>query len=213
MLTEFKSKTAKSVFPVYIKAPVDKVFPLCSPVEEYKWIPGWKCNLIHCLNDRVEQGTIFSEISSAPFLMGSFQGKTTWTVVMHDSESYKIHFRLDNKNSSSLYKIELEDNDKGGTEGKLDFTYNGINKKGNRLVGKNLEGKIHIMLSMLHAMLQHYSETNEMLSSSELQKMIQSEKRLSVIDKILIVLNGLAVSNMKDKDRGRFMKKIYGSEV
>jgi hypothetical protein len=204
-MTEFKAKTAKSVIPVSINSPVDKVFPLCSPVEEYKWIPGWKCNLIHCPNDRVEQGTIFSEISSAPFLMGSFQGKTTWTVVMHDSESYKIHFRLDNKNSSSLYKIELEDNGKGGTEGKLDFTYNGINKKGNKLVGKNLEGKIHVMLSILKTMLQHYCETNEILSSSELQKMIQSEQNLSVIDKILMGLNRLAVSNMRDKDRGRFL--------
>lgn len=210
-MTEFKSKTAKSVFPVYIKAPVDKVFPLCCPVEEYKWIPGWKCNLIHCPNDRVEKGTIFSEISSAPFLMGSFQGKTTWTAVMHDSESYKLHFRLDNKNSSSLYKIELEDNGKGGTEGKLDFTYNAINKKGNKLVGKNLEGKIHIMLSIINAVLQHYCETNEMLYFSGLQKMILSEQGLSVIDKILFGLNRLAVSNMKDKDRGRFMRKFYGT--
>ena len=211
-MTGFKSKTAKSVIPVSIKAPVDQVFPLACPVEEYKWIAGWKCNLIHCPNDRVEWGTIFSEISSAPFLIGSFQGKTTWTVVMHDPESYKIHFRLDNRNSSSLYKIELKDNGKGGTEGKLDFTYNATNKKGNKLVGKNLEGKIHIMLSILNAMLQHYCETNEMFSFSELQKMILSEQRLSVIDKILLGLNRLAVSNMKDKDRGRFMKEFYGTE-
>ncbi|MBE9511655.1 MAG: hypothetical protein IMY71_12325 [Bacteroidetes bacterium] len=105
-MTEFKSKTAKSVIPVSIKAPVDQVFLLASPVEEYKWIPGWKCNLIHCPNDRVELGTIFSEISSAPFLIGSFQGKTTWTVVMHDPESYKIHFRLDNKNSILVCKFK-----------------------------------------------------------------------------------------------------------
>ena len=208
-MTGFESKRAKSVIPVSIKASVDQVFPLCSPVEEYNWIPGWKCNLIHCPNDRVELGTIFSEISSAPFLMGNFQGRTTWTVVMHDPESYKIHFRLDNKNSSSIYKIELEDNGKGGTKGKLDFTYNATNKKGNRLVGKNLEGKIHIMLSILKSMLRHYCETNEMLSPSILQKMIPPEQKLSLIDKILMGLNRLAVSNMKDKDRGRFMKKIH----
>ena len=41
--------------------------------------------------------------------------------------------------------------------------------------------------------------------------MIQSERRLLVKDKILIGLNRLAVLNMKDKDRGRFMKKIYGT--
>jgi hypothetical protein len=207
-MVAFKSKKVKSVTPVSIKAPVDQVFPLASPMEEYKWIPGWKCNLIHCPNDRVELGTIFSEISSAPFLMGSFRGKTTWTVVLYDLERYKIHFRLDNKNSSSIYKIEFEDNGKGGTGGRLDFTFNATNKKGNRLVEKNLEGKIHVMLSLLNAMLQHYCETNEMLSSSRLQKMISAEQRLSVIDKILLGLNRLAVSNMEHKDRGRFMKEF-----
>jgi hypothetical protein len=210
-MTEFKSKTAKSVMPVSIKAPVDQVFPLASPVEEYKWIPGWKCNLIHCPNDRVELGTIFSEISSAPFLMGSFRGKTTWTVVLYDPASYRIHFRLDNKNSSSIYKIELQDNGKGGTEGRLDFTFNATNQKGNRLVEKNREGKIYVMLALLNAMLQHYCEANEMISSSGLQRMISAEPRLSVMDKMLMGLNRLAVSNMKDKDRGRFIKEFQGS--
>lgn len=209
-MPEFKSGTAKITFPVNIKAAVDKVFHLCCPVEEYKWIPGWKCNLIHCPNDRVELGTVFSEIFSAPFLLGNFQGKTTWTVVVHDSENYKIHFKLDNKKSSSLYKIELEDDGKGGTKGNLDFTYNAINKKGNKLVVKNLAGKIQIMLSILYAMLQHYCESNEMISASGLQKIILSDQRLSVIDKMLLGLNRLTVSNMKDKDRVRFMKKFYG---
>ena len=206
-MAEFNPKTAKCVIPVSIKAPVDKVFPLACPVQEYKWIPGWKCNLIHCPNDRVELGTIFREIFSAPFLMGSFRGKTTWTAVAHDPESYKIHFRLDNNISSSIYIIEFEDNGQGGTEGKLDFTYQATNKKGNKLVEKNLEEKIHIMLSMLNAMLRHYCETNEMLSPSELQKMVLAEQRLSVRDKALMGLNRLAISNMKDKDRSRFMKK------
>jgi hypothetical protein len=119
---------------------------------------------------------------------------------------------LDNKISSSLYKAEFEDNGNGETEGKLDFTYNAINKRGNKLVVKNLEGKIHILLSVTIAMLKHYCETNEMLSSSELQKMILSEQGLFVIDKILLGLNRLAILNMRDKDRSRFMKKFYGTE-
>ncbi len=99
-MKKFKSKTARTVIPVSIKAPVEKVFPLVCPVEEYKWIPNWKCNLIHCPNNRVELGTVFEEGSSAPFLMGRFHGKTTWTAITHDPENYKVHFRLDNANSS-----------------------------------------------------------------------------------------------------------------
>lgn len=199
-MSKFKAKTAKMVIPVSIKAPVDKVFRLCCPVEEYKWIPGWKCNLVHCPNDRAELGTVFSEISSAPFLIGSFRGETTWTVVKHDPESHKIHFRLDNKNSSSLYKIELVDNGKGGTEGTLDFTYNATSKKGDKLVEKNLAGKLHIMLSILNGMLQYYCETDKMIPASRLQKMIPSEQRLSIRDKVLIGVNRWLRSKMIDKN-------------
>ena len=94
------------------------------------------------------------------------------------------------------------------TGGKLDFTYHATNKKGNQLVRNNLEGKIQTMLSILYAMLRHYCETNKMISSSELQKIYLSANRLSVIDIIQLGLNRLAVSNMKNNDRGRFMKKF-----
>ncbi len=204
-MSAFKPKTVQYVFPISITTPVDQVFPLACPVQEYKWIPGWKCNLIHCPNDRVELGAIFSEISSAPFLMGNFRGATTWTAVVYDPECYKVHYKLENKKSSSIYKIEFEDNGQGGTKGKLDLTYNATNKKGNKLVESDLEVKIQVMLSILHAMLQHYCETNKMLSSVKLQNMIQAEQKLSVKDKVLMGLNRLAVSNMRDENRSRFI--------
>lgn len=210
-MAEFKAKTVETVLPIRIKAPVEKVFPLCCPVEEYRWIPGWKCNLIHCPNNKVELGTVFGEISSAPFLLGSFRGKTTWTAIVHDPDNYKLHFRLDNKNSSSLYKIELKDDGNGGTIGNLDFTYNAINKRGNKLAERNMEEKIRIMLSVISTMLKHYCETGEMLTFAGLQKVVLSERGLSITDKILMGLNRMAMSKMKDKDRGRFMGEFYGA--
>jgi len=207
-MNEFKPKTAHILIPVSINAPVDKVFPLASPIEEYKWIPGWKCKLIHCPGDMVGLGTIFSEISSAPFLIGNYYGKTTWTAVEYDPENYKIHFRLDNKKSSSLYKIELKDNDRGMTEGKLELTYTAINNMGNQLIENNVNEKIKIMLSVLYSLLKHYSERNEMLLSSELRKIIPLEKMLTSKDKMLVLLNRLAKSRLIDKDRQRFMMKF-----
>ncbi len=180
---------ANIVLPVHIKAPVEKVFPLCCPVEEYRWIPGWKCHLIHCPNDKVELGTIFSEISSAPFLLNSFRGTTTWTAIVYDPDNYKLHFRLDNEKSSSLYNIELQDDGKGGTTGVLDFTYNAVNAKGGNYVGKNMEEKIRVMLLLVRTMLQHYCETGKVLTFAELQKVVLSEPGLSVMDKVRMGLN------------------------
>ena len=91
----------------YINAPVQEVFPLACPVMEYKWIPGWKCELIHCPNGHVELGCIFNEISSAPVLADSIAQKTTWTAVLYEPDNFRVHYRLVNKISSSLYKIEL----------------------------------------------------------------------------------------------------------
>ena len=184
------------VLPVHVKAPVEKVFPLCCPVEEYRWIPGWKCHLIHCPNDKVELGTIFSEVSSAPFLLSSFRGKTTWTAIMHDPDNHKLHFRLDNEKSSSLYTIELQDDGRGGTVGALDFTYTAINDKGGGYAGKNMEEKIRVMLSIISAMLRHYCETGKMLTFAGLQKIVLSEPGLSVTDKIRIGLNRVVVLAM-----------------
>ena len=184
------------VLPVHVKAPVEKVFPLCCPVEEYRWIPGWKCHLIHCPNDKVELGTIFSEVSSAPFLLSSFRGKTTWTAIMHDPDNYKLHFRLDNEKSSSLYTIELQDDGRGGTAGALDFTYTAINDKGGDYGVKNMEEKIRVMLSIISAMLRHYCETGKMLTFAGLQKIVLSEPGLSVMDKIRIGLNRVVVLAM-----------------
>ena len=184
------------VLPVHVKASVEKVFPLCCPVEEYRWIPGWKCHLIHCPNDKVELGTIFSEVSSAPFLMNSFRGKTTWTAIMHDPENYKLHFRLDNEKSSSLYTIELQDDGRGGTAGALDFTYTAINDKGGGYGVKNMEEKIRVMLSIISTMLRHYCETGKMLTFAGLQKIVLSEPGLSVTDKIRMGLNRMVVLAM-----------------
>ena len=185
------------VLPVHVKAPVEKVFPLCCPVEEYRWIPGWKCHLIHCPHDKVEQGTVFSEVTSAPFLLNSFRGKTTWTAVVHDPANYKLHFRLDNKKSLSLYTIELQDDGRGGTAGTLDFTYTATNDEGCGYGVKNMKEKIRVMLSIISSMLRHYCETGDMLPFSGLRKIVLFEPGLSVADKIRIGLNRVVV--LKEK--------------
>ena len=204
-MTETRFGTAKCVLPVSINAPVDEVFPLACPVKEYLWIPGWKCNLIHCPNERVELGTVFSELSSAPFLIGSPFGKTTWTAVLHDPQNHKIHFRLENEHSSSLYRIELEDDGNGRTAGRLDFTYTATTKRGSKLVRRDMEGKLHVMLTVLNAMLTHYSEHHEMLPSAGIRELVASDQRLALGDKILIGLNRVVRSKVEDENRSRFV--------
>ncbi|MFC1539472.1 hypothetical protein ACFL6H_08610 [Candidatus Latescibacterota bacterium] len=186
-----------------IKAPVQDVFPLACPVMEYKWIPGWKCELIHCPNGYVELGCIFNEISSAPILADSISRKTTWTAVLYEPDRFRVHYRLENKVSSSLYKIEFEAEASGRTKSRLEITYTPINK-----MGKGTEGKLRLMLSALSLMLKHYCEHGEMVKSSEIMKLSLHVKELTIKDKIRSLLNKLMMKVMHDEDKKKFQKGL-----
>ncbi|MFQ5415698.1 MAG: hypothetical protein ACE5FL_01495 [Myxococcota bacterium] len=77
-----------------INAPVDRVFPLACPDEEYKWIDEWTCDLVYSESGKVEDGCIFTEKRSVPMLHDSDDGATTWYTVLHDPDGFRVHFVL-----------------------------------------------------------------------------------------------------------------------
>jgi hypothetical protein len=77
-----------------INAPVNRVFPLACPYEEYKWIDGWDCDIIYSDSGKIEDGCIFTEERSVPLLHDSDDGATTWYAVLHDPQDFRLHFVL-----------------------------------------------------------------------------------------------------------------------
>ena len=77
------NKKSKNYLPVNVgisyelNAHIDEAFPFISPVMEYKWIPGWTCEIIHFPNGKMEKGCVFKEFTSAPILSDSIAQKTT----------------------------------------------------------------------------------------------------------------------------------------
>lgn len=196
------------VYECSIKAGVDKVFPLCCPVQEYKWIDGWKCQLVFCPNDRVEEGTVFREILSAPFLLGTSSGKTTWRAVLYEPEHHRLHFSLVNDVSSSLYKIELSSDDVGATRVRLDLSYRPTSAKGRRVVASRGPEKIRTMLMIIAEMLRHYCETGRRLDALSVTKLALRADCLTLTDDLRLGLNKLAMIHMKDPDRRRFLTRF-----
>ena len=189
-----------------ISAEAGNIFLLVCPVMEYKWIPGWKCNLIHCPNGHVELGTRFSEIFSSPFLLGRIGRKTLWTAVLYEKEKFLVHYQLENAISLSLYKIEFESIDQENTIYRLDFTYTPINLQGERLIEKNLQKKIEFMLISLAKMLKFYSENGKLLPKSEILEMGMKFQYFTFMDRIRLFLNQKKMKKMIDEDRKRFFQ-------
>jgi len=196
----------KIKYEVNIDAPAKEILSLVCPVMEYKWIGGWKCELIHFPNGFAESGVVFKEIMSAPFLIGNIGGKTKWTTLLHDSENYKIHFQLDNKVSTTLYKIELTPINDKSTKYSVEFNYNPINERGSDFLNHGGEGKIGILILGLASMIKHYSETGNLYKSDKSKRQEMLSKHFTKSGLIKLLLNRILMSLTWDANRRRFSK-------
>lgn len=148
-----------------INAPVDRVFPLACPYEEYKWIDGWDCDIIHSESGKIEDGCIFAEKLSVPFLHDCDDGVTTWYAVLHDPEDFRLQFVLVTPISIIKYRIEMEDAGDNTTAAEFDFTLTARNDRGNAFIDRGGKEKVSAMLAGLGLMLKHYCESGEMLKT------------------------------------------------
>ena len=191
------------VVPLAIAAPVDRLFPLCCPVQEYLWIPAWRCELLHCPQGRVEVGCRFREVLSAPFLLRAGHGKTTWIAILHEPAAHRVHFQLDNEVSSSLYKIEMADDGAVGTRVVLDLTCRATNDRGRALLAHGGARRIRAMLELLGAMLRHYGEQGVMVGPAAVVLAVLHSD-LDFGDKLRLARSQLAMLHLHDPDRQRF---------
>ncbi len=158
----FSGKRIRCTVSGTVQAPVDEVFPLACPVEEYKWIDGWQCNLVYSESGKVEKGCIFTESMSAPFL-GYTKGSTTWFTALYDRNHHRVHFILITPISVAQYEIHMEAASADTTRAKLDLTVTGTTQQGNAFVEADAKDKTQAMLAGLARMLKHYCESGEML--------------------------------------------------
>jgi hypothetical protein len=197
---------------VPLAASADFAFPLCCPVEEYRWIPGWKCELVHCPNERVEQGTIFREMISGPILAGSPFGKTTWTAVLHEPARHRLHFRLQTEHSDSLYEIELEDRGAEASAMNLTFTYGALDERGERIIDSDGAARIGFMLDFISMMLAYYCEHQRCISPGAVARFTAQSDALGITDKIMFAITRLRQKHAKDEVREHYMRALTAGE-
>ena len=162
-MSSFTAKRMQVTQEGRINAPVDQVFPLACPYEEYKWIDGWDCEIIYSESGKVEDGCIFTEKRSLPLLHDAEGGVTTWYAVLYDPDDFRLHFVLLTDISVIKYKIEMEAAGDGETLVKLDLLLTARNQRGNTFIVSDGRKKVSAMLMGLGRMLKHYCETGEML--------------------------------------------------
>lgn len=188
-----------------IHAPVDYVFPLVCPVMKYKWISGWKTKLVYCPNGKNEEGVIFKEKMSAPFIMGNAFSASTWKTLLHDAEYHKVHFLWDNKIATSIFKIEMYSMGVNQTRCYLKLNITPKNSKCEAILKHKGEYGVEFLLNRLSGRLKHFSEHCTALTNKEIKQIADFTEKLTTKEKLVFFINKLHLKLTPDRDKKRFL--------
>jgi hypothetical protein len=147
-----------------IKGSPGKIFALLCPVQEYKWIDKWDCEIIYSDSGGVENNCIFKEHKTGPVLFES-DIPTYWTVSYYDQTNYKVQFVLMSDNIA-ITKINVEIKDIGAhnLSVSLVMIITAMCEEANNKIHKSTQNKANMYLKVLGKSLKHYCESGEMLS-------------------------------------------------
>ena len=146
-----------------IKASPQQIYPLLCPIQEYKWIDKWQCEMVYSDSGVIENNCIFKEERTGPLLFG-LKVPTYWIVSLYDPENFRIQFVLFTGDMIvSKLDVEVKDLGNGVSSIKWSFTITSLNKEANRYIDANTKNKADIYLTVLSKSLKHYCETGKML--------------------------------------------------
>jgi hypothetical protein len=172
-IKSFQSKRIVSHHVEKIKAAPERIFPLLCPIQEYKWIDGWQCEMVYSDSGAIESNCVFKEEKTSPLLF-DLPAPTYWMTSLYDPEEYRIQFVL-LTGTMAVAKIDVEVQGLGGTLSSITwtFTITSLNDEANKIIGAAAEQKAKLLLSILGQSLKHYCETEKLflLNGANLVKM------------------------------------------
>ena len=125
--SEFSPMTKHVHFTLQLNAPPAAAFPLFDPVNETKWDPDWKPQL---LGDRVEEGLVF--------LVGDGRDRTTWLLDRYEPNAFRIAYVVAARSTLTRINIALEPR-AGGSTATVTYTKTALDSEGVTIVDHFIE--------------------------------------------------------------------------
>jgi hypothetical protein len=148
-------KEIARTFDFTVPAVPERVFPLLCPVLEYRWIPYWRCELLHSRSGVAEEDCIFRTDFPG-------DGSMTWVVSRYEPPA-RIEFTSFVPGSHVMrLKIAVAPTP-GGSHLTWTRRWLAVSPQGEEWIARWSEADAEKRMESLRAMLIHYLETGEML--------------------------------------------------
>lgn len=131
---KFKAEKVSRTETFVVEGRIESVFPLFGAFEERKWEPTFDPILIYPSEELIEEGTVFKTEGRGD------ESEFLWRVSKYDESLCLIQYSVSTENRcwTITIKCSHHDSDNSKTYATVNYTFIGLNKKGNEL------NKVHI---------------------------------------------------------------------
>lgn len=130
---EFTSARVSQTATIALNGPIETIFPLFGAFEERKWAKGWNPELIYPETEVMEEGTTFKTKAPGKEL------EYIWIVTKHEPDKNRIQYLVHTENRFWTITIVCFPLANGITSAKVNYTYTGLNERGNQLNEKAIQ--------------------------------------------------------------------------
>lgn len=152
---------ARKVFraEMHLEGSRESVFPLLCPVEEFRWIDGWNCELLYSDSGVAEDGCVFRT------WLPEQGGTETWVVCRYEPNE-RIEFVRMNGSRAIVYRIALFDADTG-CRAEWTQIQTGLDPLGDAVVEQFTQARYDEVMGWLERSINHWLRTGTMLKREQ----------------------------------------------
>jgi hypothetical protein len=119
----FVPRTQTLASTIALAAPIDRVFPLFSPLGERAWVEGWDPEILFPRGVEWAQGMIFRTVSDGR--------EDIWVVVELDQPAHRVvYYRTEPGRLVARVEVRCRAVDPGRTEATVQYSYVGLSDAG-----------------------------------------------------------------------------------
>jgi hypothetical protein len=136
------------------------IFPLFSPEEEKKWVPGWDYTPLYPLHNQIKKNMMFVTTGH-----NHAKQQAIWMVLEYQPLNYYIEFlRIEPDIKIGKIEIVCDSAGRNQTSASVTYTYTSLSEEGNLFLQSFTEDFFIQYISFWEKAINHYLITGEMIS-------------------------------------------------
>lgn len=127
-MENFGAKRVVRTHSILLNAPVEKVFPLFTPLGEKAWVEGWNPQILHPASGEAAEGMVFVTRHIG-------EPDTIWTISGYQPERFFVRYvRVSPESRLGVVEVSCAAADAGKTKAIVTYEFTALSEKGNEFI-------------------------------------------------------------------------------